>query len=162
MSAISKIATITLNAPLLEVFPLFGPIREKEWAEGWNPRMVTEHSTDVEQHMVFQTEAHADADPQTYTWVLSSYDPDNAFIEYTVFAGERLWWITIRCDQSEGDKAIRATITYKYVGLSEEGDQRNERALEAMYRHELIDWEVAINHYLTTGTQFKHHPTESY
>ena len=31
---ISRTSIITLNAPLEKVFPLFGPIKEKEWADG--------------------------------------------------------------------------------------------------------------------------------
>ena len=156
MSVISKTATITLHAPLEDAFPLFGPIREREWAEGWNPRMVTEHSTDAEQHMVFQTDAHSDTDPDTFTWVLSNYDPENAFIEYTVFATERLWWITIDCDQPAGNETTSATITYTFVGLTEQGDQDNEHALERMYRNDLHDWQKAINHYLSTSSRLSH------
>lgn len=37
---ISRTSTITLNGPLGEVFPLFGPVREKEWAAGWEPRVL--------------------------------------------------------------------------------------------------------------------------
>jgi hypothetical protein len=37
---ISRSSTITLNAPLEKVFPLFGPIKEMEWAEGWQPEIM--------------------------------------------------------------------------------------------------------------------------
>ena len=162
MPVISKTATINLHAPLREVFPLFGPLREQEWAEGWKPRMITEHSTAIEQHMVFQTEAHDAAHPETYTWVLSNYDPDRAIIEYTVFASDRLWWITVACQQGADQGLTSANITYTYVGLTPDGDERNSHALEAMYLHELKDWQVAINHYLETGSQLSHAHKEAH
>ena len=34
---LSRTGVITLNASLDQVFPLFGPMREMEWAEGWQP-----------------------------------------------------------------------------------------------------------------------------
>ena len=156
MSVRSRTAEISLHAPLEDVFPLFGPLREQEWAEGWHPRMVTEHEEGAELHMVFQTDAHLDADPETYTWVLSNYDPENASIEYTVFAEQRLWWISVACEQSEDHATTSAKITYTFVGLTEEGDQLNAHALEKMYRHDLHDWQKAINHYLETGSRLSH------
>jgi hypothetical protein len=153
---ISKTSTITLKGSLGQVFPLFGPIKEQEWAEGWQPRMLLAHSEDIEEHMVFQTDPYHNAEVGPYTWVVSKLDPANASIEYTVFADARLWWITIQCEELEGALTTAATITYTYVGLNEHGSMLNELALEAMYRHELKDWEKALNHYLETGTRLSH------
>jgi hypothetical protein len=30
-------------------------------------------------------------------------------------------------------------------------------ALEAIFKHDLKDWETQINHYLATGQQLEHH-----
>ena len=91
---ISKTSTITLNASLESVFPLFGPIREKEWAAGWEPQVLYSTTNLVEEHMVFKAPSHHEHEPDS-TWTVSKYHPDQAFIEYTVFVPERLWWITI-------------------------------------------------------------------
>lgn len=37
---ISRTSTITLNSSLETVFPLFGPVKEMEWAEGWQPEII--------------------------------------------------------------------------------------------------------------------------
>jgi len=152
---ISKTSVITLNAPLSKVFPLFGPIREKEWAAGWNPQLIYSITGLVEEHMVFRTQSHHKHEPD-YTWILSRYVPDQAFIEYTVFTSERLWWITIQCREGSIADTTEAEITYTYTGLTENGNAINARALEAMYHQDLKDWEVAINHYLKTGEQLEH------
>lgn len=154
---ISRTSTITLDAPLREVFPLFGPIREKEWATGWVPQILYSTSELVEERMVFKTQSHHGHGEPDYIWTISKYLPDQALIEYTVFTPERLWWITIQCSEDKPDHTMRAEITYTYTGLTNLGNSINERALQAMYAHDLKDWEEAINHYLKTGERREHH-----
>ena len=153
---VSKTSTITLNASLERVFPLFGPIREIEWAEGWQPELVYGPAGSVAEHMVFKTQAHSHGEPD-YVWTVSKYAPDQALIEYTVFTPERLWTITIQCWQAAAAPTTQAEITYTYTGLSEHGNVLNARALQAMYAHDLKDWEAAINFYLETGKRLTHH-----
>ncbi|NIV91676.1 hypothetical protein GWN42_02450 [candidate division KSB1 bacterium] len=152
---ISKTSIITLHAPLEKVFPLFGPVREKEWAEGWNPEIVYSDNELVEEHMVFKTRSHGHG--QNYTWIVSKYLPEQSLIEYTVFATERLWYITIKCKRDTLDQTTDAEITYTYTGLTENGNAMNEKALQAMYSKDLKDWEEPLNYYLKTGERLKHH-----
>ena len=152
---ISKTSIITLNAPLSKVFPLFGPIREKEWAAGWNPQLIYSITNFVEEHMVFRTQSSHGHEPD-YTWIISRYNPDQSFIEYTVFTHERLWWITIQCHEGITGDTTEAEITYTYTGLTEKGNAINARALDMMYHQDLMDWEESINHYLKTGERLEH------
>jgi hypothetical protein len=153
---ISKTSTITLNAPLEEVFPLFGPIREQEWAAGWAPQIIYSTTDLVEEHMVFKTASHHGHGEPDYTWIVSQHLPDQAFIEYTVFTPERVWWISVRC-QGLPNETTEAEITYTYTGLTEKGNKINRMALHLMFAHDLKEWQEAINHYLKTGEQLKHH-----
>jgi hypothetical protein len=155
LARISRTSNIALNAPLKKVFPLFGPMREKEWAAGWEPQVLFA-TTDLEEHMVFQTQSHYGQEVD-YTWTVSKYHPDQAFIEYTVFTPERIWWITIECSDGKTKETTKAKITYTYTGLTESGNATNEKAMAMMYRHDLKDWEAAINHYLETGKRLEHH-----
>jgi hypothetical protein len=154
---VSRTAVITLNASLRRVFPLFGPIREREWAAGWDPQILYSTTGLVEEHMVFKTPSHHGHVEPDYTWTVSKYQPDQALIEYTVFAQERLWWIAIQCCEDCPNQTTRAEITYTYTGLTDKGNAINERALQLMYAHDLRDWEAAINHYLRTGERLEHH-----
>jgi hypothetical protein len=47
--------TITLNGSVAEATPLFGPVREREWAPDWSPRFI--HPAQGAQHdgVVFTT-----------------------------------------------------------------------------------------------------------
>lgn len=149
-------ATIILNGPLEQVFPLFGPIREKEWADGWNPEIIHGAGDDVEEHMVFKTVSHFHEESD-YVWTVSKYMPDRAFIEYTVISGERIWFITVKCDKDPAPRTTRAEITYTITGLTENGNSIGEKALQEMFARDLKDWEEAINFYLKTGERFTHH-----
>ena len=53
--AVSHIATIRLAGSIGQVFRLFGPIVEKEWAPGWNPDVLYPTDRDVDEGMFFIT-----------------------------------------------------------------------------------------------------------
>lgn len=144
---ISRTSKITINAPLSEAFPLFGPIKEMEWAKGWNPQIIYSTTNLVEEHMIFQTPAHHGHEDSIYTWIISKYEPENTFIEYTVFTSERVWWIAIQCTEAS-HKSTTAEITYTYTGLTTQGIALNELALPQIYARDLQDWQEAINQYL--------------
>ena len=150
---ISQTRRITLNAPLPIVFPLFGPITEKLWVPGWNPEIVFLDKEEIAEHMIFRTPPRFEKEPP-YTWILSKYAPEQAFVEYTVFTPERLWTITVKCSEATA-QTTHAEITYTFTGLTERGNALNEQALRAMYANDLKDWEEAINHYLKTGEKVK-------
>ena len=139
---VSRSATIMLNAKIDEVFPLFGPIREMEWAEGWNPEIIYSIDPLVEEGMIFRTSGNEEA----YIWVLSKYSPDDHFVEYTVHTSARIWFIRVVC-KSAGDKTS-ARVTYTYTALTEAAIEQNRKALSKMFEYDLKDWEEAINTYL--------------
>lgn len=149
---VQKSASFIVNASMEKAFPLFGPIREKDWAAGWEPQMIYSIDPLVEEHMVFQTKGTHNSEPE-YTWALTQYKPSDFFIEYTVSTSNRIWFITVKC-QPHGE-TTNVTVTYSYTGLNELGNQLNKTAIEKMYEHNLKDWEEAINHYLATGKQKK-------
>jgi hypothetical protein len=155
-SKLSQTAVIRLHGNSEQVFPLFGPVREKDWADGWDPHILHTDSENIAEHMVFQTHSHLVDEKGLYTWIVSKHAPDMGLIEYTVFTDTRLWWITILCQEKSDGKHCEATITYTFVGLNECGNERNATALATMYKHDLKDWEHAINHYLETGSILRH------
>jgi hypothetical protein len=149
---VERTATFTVNAPVDVAFPLFGPIKEKLWASGWEPEIVYSITNDVELQMIFKTKSSL-GEPESYLWVINQYRPDEFLVEYTVSTTQRIWFITVKCDPE--DAFTQVTVTYSYTGLTEEGNQLNRTALERMYAHNLTDWAEAINFYLKTGKQLK-------
>ena len=140
-SRVSRSSTLTLRGRIENVFPLFGPVREKLWAEGWNPNIIYGEG-EVAQDMVFVT----DGADEKFTWVVTRYEPARFFIAYTVFASHRVWTITVACVSSHD--VTLATVTYCYTDIDEEGERRNRAAIDAMFFRDLRDWEDALNNYL--------------
>jgi hypothetical protein len=150
---IQQCESIEVNGTLSQVFPLFGPVREKEWAEGWDPEIIFSTAGSVEEHMIFRTKAHH---PQEdfYTWVITQFDPQKYFIEYTVSTHNRIWFIRVYCEAK--GSLTNAHICYTYTGLNDLGNQLNRESLEKMFSYKLTDWEEAINHYLKHGKLLTH------
>jgi hypothetical protein len=145
---ISRTATIRLNAQVDVTFQLFGPIKEKEWAYGWDPEIIYSATNLVEQHMIFRTKGRNEGE-SSYIWTITTYDTSQHIIEYTVSTANRVWFITVVC--SERKKQTVAAITYTFTNLTNEGREFNTTALNRMYAEDLKDWERAINYYLKTG-----------
>jgi len=148
---ISRTAQITVNAPLNEAFVLFGPVREKDWAEGWDPELIDPAGELVQERMVFTTQSHFGQMEPDDVWIVSAYSLGVAFIEYTVFAHERLQWIEIACEETADPKKTLAKVTYTFLGLTDRGNSLSREALELIFERDLLDWEEAINHYLESG-----------
>jgi hypothetical protein len=149
---IERSSAFKVKATVEIVFPLFGPIKEKLWAAGWNPEIIYSTTQDVEERMVFKT-VSSYREPEPYIWMISQYQPDKYLIAYTVSTSNRIWIVTVQCE-SEEDKT-KVMVTYSYTGLTPEGNRINEIALKEMYEHNLTDWQEAINYYLETGSQMQ-------
>jgi hypothetical protein len=148
---IHKAATFSVRARVEKAFPLFGPVREKEWAAGWEPEIVFSNSSEAEEHMIFKTSGKHHG--EEYLWVITQFKPDEYLIEYTVSTADRIWFIRVQC-KAAGENT-ETTVSYTYTGLNSKGNAQNREALEKMFAHNLKDWEEAINHYIQTGEQLK-------
>jgi hypothetical protein len=146
---ISQSATIVLHGHPADVFPLFGAVEEKKWAEGWNPEILYSGSGEMEQHMIFRTKPLF-RDERDYLWIVSVYDPPSMHVEYTVSTDQRIWTITVVCRTFPGN-FTEATVTYTYTGFTDDGIRHNAESMALIFAHDLRDWEEAINHYLSKG-----------
>jgi len=148
---IRKIASFTVHAPIEKVFPLFGPIREKEWAAGWEPEIIFSNSDEADEHMIFKTSGkHHD---EEFLWIITQFRPEEHLVEYTVSTVDRIWFVRVQCE-SRNEETL-ATVSYTYTGLNNRGNEMNMEALDKMFANNLADWEEAINYYIKTGNQFK-------
>src|SRR5438045_210751 len=114
---VEKSASFKVNTNVEKAFPLFGPIREKEWAAGWEPQIIYSTNPEVEEHMIFKTAGHHHGEDE-YLWVITQFRPSDFFVEYTVSTSQRIWFITVKC-RPHG-QSTNVTVTYSYTGLTEE------------------------------------------
>lgn len=141
--------TQTNQAPPERVFPLLCPVREAEWLEGWNYRMIHSESGVAEWGAVFTTPIEDGTGE--LTWMCTEYDPQQFLLAYAwVRPGMIATQLRIAL-AADGNGATAATVRYTYTGLSEEGNKIVEGFDRAWYEARMRHWEAAINHYLRTG-----------
>ena len=70
--------TIGLNGSVADVTPLFGPVREAEWAPDWSPRFIHPAQGAQREGVVFTTTS----DGRDRLWLLTTYDLGNGRVEY--------------------------------------------------------------------------------
>ncbi len=133
--------TISLNGSVADVTPLFGPVREAEWAPNWSPRFIHPAHGVQREGVVFTTSADHERDR---FWLLTTYDAANGRVEYVVMtpaviASE----IKIRVIP-DGEQHCLATITYRRSALAPEANE-DVAKLEAHWADEQrVHWETAI------------------
>ena len=134
--------TIGLNGSVADVTPLFGPVREAEWAPDWSPRFIHPAQGVQREGVVFTTTS---GDGRDRLWLLTTYDLGNGRVEYVVItpaftASE----IKIRV-LSDGERHSRATITYRRSALAPEGNTEVAKLDAHWAEQQRIHWETAIN-----------------
>ena len=147
---IEREASFMAQAPIDKVFPLFGPIREMEWAAGWEPEIIV--GADLQLHTIFKTPSGFAEEPY-YLWAITQCLVSDHKIEYTVSTANRIWFITVACEPVQ-DKT-KVTVRYRYTSLTPLGNRLNQLALKEMFAQNLSDWEEAMNYYLATGKRLE-------
>lgn len=142
-------ASIVLNGSIEKVFPLFGAMEERKWSPDWQPAPVYPVSGKMEEGFIFQTPDHVPNAP-LLTWVVATYDLSDHLVKYIVTTANRITIISVHCSQTNMNRT-RAEITYTLTGLTEEGNEISQHLIIAMFKHNLKDWETAINRYLNTS-----------
>lgn len=133
-----------------EVFPLFGPLREAEWAHDWKPTFVfPAQGTNDQAGAVFTTEGHS-PDRQR-VWIMTDYDRSAGAIRYvTVEAGHSTAEIRIRVTPVNA-VTCAVTVTYRRTALSPEGDGSID-VFAAQFEKEAPHWKEMVNRRLRGKT----------
>ena len=134
--------TIELNGPVAGVTPLFGPVREAEWAPGWAPRFLRPaHGAQKEGVILTTTSGHG----KDRLWVLTVYDAREGRVGYVVVTpGITATEIQIRV-VPDREQHCKATITYRRSALRPEGNQEVAQLDAHWAKNQQVHWETAIN-----------------
>jgi hypothetical protein len=130
-----------LNASADAAFPLFGPVRESEWAPEWSPVWIYPPAPlQSADGAVFTTTHHAGV----ATWVMTVYDTDKRAVEYVNFiAGRRVTQISITVRPETAATSI-ARVSYRVTALSQEGGEFVAHFAKN-FPGEGPHWEKAVN-----------------
>ena len=137
----------TIHGTIEEIFPLYCPVREVEWCEGWNPKVVYSNSGVVEPGCVFITEH----DGHEATWYVTEYDIEKGRVEMIyLLPGVLITKLEITV-KAISDKKTKATLTYSKTSLGAHGDHALKEFTKEYYDIMMDSWEKAMNHFLKTG-----------
>jgi len=134
--------TIKLNGSVTDVTPLFGPVREAEWAPHWSPHFICPAEGVQREGAVFTTTT---ADGTDRVWLLTAYDVANGQVDYVVvtpaFTASE---IKVRV-VPDGKQHCKATITYRRSALAPEGNEEVTKLDAHWAEEQRVHWETAIN-----------------
>lgn len=127
-----------LDAPCARVFPLFTAMGEKQWADGWNPTLL---SGSERRGSAFQTR-HPDG--QVTTWIVTEYDPAAGRVSYARLAeGSNIGLVDVRCSKDGDGSAIE--VSYTLTGLNPKGDAFAAMfTADAHYGSMIDEWQRAL------------------
>lgn len=132
------------------VFPLLCPVREAEWIEGWEPRLVASESGVAERDCVFVTPAQ----PADAIWYITRHEPESGFVEMVkITPNVTACRLSIQLRAVEGGS--EADITYAHTSLGPEGDAYVASFTADFYRRFMQDWELRLNHFLREGSALR-------
>lgn len=149
----SHTQTLTIDGPIDQVFPLFGPLEERRWAQGWNPTILYSDSALGDSTGTVFT-SNLPGEPETI-WYVAQFDTARHLIEYVrVTPGHKIALVRALCDALPDDRTS-AAVTYAFTALSEAGNAELEH-LEHDHPSSVQHWQHAINHFLRTGETAHH------
>lgn len=127
-----------------DVFPLLCPVRETEWAAGWDPKIVLSYSGLAEPDCIFIT-----TDPQgNSVWVTTRYEPETYSIEFIkITPGYTAGRIQISLTLNENSETD-AVVTSSFTALGPEGENFIKGYTEGYYQDFMRQWERELNDYL--------------
>jgi len=136
------------NAPPDIVFPLLCPVREKDWIDGWDYKMIFSISGLIEKDCVFSTPNQGN---EQTIWYVTEHDKENFNIEFVrVVPNEEVVKINI-CLQDNGNGTTTSNITYQYTSLNENKNSWIKEKFESEFNESMIWWEKSINYYIEKG-----------
>ena len=134
--------TIALKGSVAAVTPLFGPVREAEWA----PRFIHPAEGGQREGVMFTTTT---SDGKERLWLLTAYDVKEGRVEYVWIApGFTANEIKIRVLPDDGGHC-QATITYRHSALAPEANAEVAKLDANWAAQQRVHWETAISEALS-------------
>lgn len=112
--------TVTVKGSVAEATPLFGPVRESEWAPTWKPHFLHPSAGAQEEGAVFTA---VSGDGKERLWLMTGFDANAGQVDYVFISpGFTAAELKIRL-VSDGPERCKVTVTYRYSALSAQGNE---------------------------------------
>jgi len=133
---------VHVNGSVAEVTPLFGPVREVEWAPTWKPRFLHPAAGAQREGAVF---AAISADGRERLWLLTRYDVENGRVEY-VFVSAGFTAAHLKIDVSpDGGEKCKVAVSYRYSALTVQGNEEVQRVDSQWAEQHRIHWQSGLD-----------------
>ena len=145
MKTISHTKSFEMPRPIAELFPLFSPEGEKCWVPGWDYVNVM-GTPEISEDYVFLTKTHDHAAGNAI-WIVKKYDPESHSVQfYKIEPQEKIGVVTITCTELDTEKTD-VQVTYKYIALSETGQNFIDTFNENAYEEFIGEWRQLLLKY---------------
>lgn len=137
---VTRTATLVVDRPVAEAFPLFTPEGERAWAGKWDP--VYHHPADgtMQAGLVFTT---GEGEEHTI-WTVLRHEPEFGLVEYMrTTPGSRTGTVLVQCSPL-GDARTRVMVSYSLTALSESGNLKLQELTDAAFLAYIESWEASI------------------
>lgn len=136
-----------IAAPPAQVFPLLCPVREIDYARGWQPTLVVSESGIAEAGCIFTTPS---ADGES-TWVITAFEPPHHIAFIKVTPGHTVGAIDFTLAPLP-DGTTAAAVAYTFTAIGPAGSAAVAAFTADHYDRFMAEMEAEMNHYLRTGT----------
>lgn len=142
----------TIDATPDQIFPLICPVREAEWLEGWEYKMIYSSTHLAEEGLVFSTSNEGEEDT---IWIITTHDATNHTVEFArVTPASRASILTVYIAERD-ERSSYVDITYTYTAITEAGNQFIDVYTEEAFQSNVRWWEKSMNYFLATGKVLK-------
>ena len=139
-----------LNATPAEIFPLLCPVREYDWIETWQCRMVYSDSGMAENNCIFVTNLMGGEE----VWVVSRFEPEKR-IEFVVTSTVGVVMkLDIALENGGGGKT-KLHWHRMFTALNDDGNAFVAAMTEEKFLEQMHGLETMLKHYLATGEMLK-------
>jgi len=136
-----------VSAPPEKVFPQLCPVREYDWIEGWQGRLVYSDSGVAEQDCVFTTDSVDVLGRET--WTCSRYEPPLR-IDYVRMSAHTVTRLELKLAPAGAGTHITATLVF--TALDDAGGEYVAGCDSGMCEKQFNPCFRMLDHYLKTGT----------
>lgn len=142
---VERTMDFTINQPVDKVFPLQSPEGEKLWVPGWEYENIMGH-TNLHEDYIFTTKTHDHAAGDAI-WIVKKYDAAKYHVQfYKIEPMEKIGVVTVQCERIS-DNQTKVKIIYKYIGLSEKGNDFIRNFGSEEYELFIAEWRQLLEEY---------------
>lgn len=144
MCRIERQHSIRLRGAVDRVFPMFTPLGELGWVDGWCPAFIHPADGRIEQGMVFRTGSGA----EDTLWMCTRWDPEAQQVAYArVTPASRMGLVEVACRAVSAGET-EAVVRYTLTALGDAGRDYLAAFTEPEYRAMIEEWQMLIDAWL--------------